>query len=38
MIYNKPGSPKIYRQMQRWCNNKIIFGAVPEFDDYLQGR
>lgn len=34
MIFNKPTAPKIIRQLQRWCNNKIIFGAVKNFEDY----
>ena len=31
MVYDKPHAPKILRNMQRWCNNKIIFGAEPDF-------
>lgn len=34
MVFNKPTAPKIIRQLQRWCNNKIIFGAVKNFEDY----
>lgn len=34
MIYDKPHAPKILRQMQRWCNNKIIFKSCPNFEDY----
>lgn len=34
MIYDKPNSPKITRQMQRWCNNKIVFRSCDNFDDY----
>lgn len=34
MIYNKPSAPQILRDIQRWCNNKIIFGACPYFEDY----
>lgn len=34
MIYNKPSAPKELRDLQRWCNNKIIFGKVPNFKDY----
>lgn len=34
MIYNKNGAPSITRQLQRWCNNKIIFGAEPDFKKY----
>lgn len=38
MIYNKPNAPRIYRDLQRWCNNKVIFGAVEYFDDYLAAK
>lgn len=34
MIYNKPSAPKVLRDIQRWCNNKTIFGACPYFEDY----
>lgn len=34
MIYNKPNAPKEIRSLQRWCNNKIIFNACPDFLDY----
>ena len=34
MIYDKPHAPKQIRRLQRWCNNRIIFGACKEFDDY----
>ena len=34
MIYNKPSAPKVIRDIQRWCNNKIIFGDCPYFEDY----
>lgn len=34
MIYNKPNAPKWVRNMQRWCNNKIIFKKVLRFEDY----
>ena len=37
MIYDKPNAPRIYRDLQRWCNNKMIFGAVECFDDYCAG-
>ena len=37
MVYNKPSAPKEIRDLQRWCNNKIIFKSVPRFDDY-RGR
>lgn len=34
MVYDKPHAPPLVRNVQRWCNNKIIFGAVPDFTQY----
>lgn len=34
MIYNKPSAPQEIRDLQRWCNNKIIFKSVKRFEDY----
>ena len=34
MIYNKPSAPDEIKKLQRWCNNKIIFGKVKDFRDY----
>lgn len=34
MVYDKPHAPKEIRDLQRWCNNKIIFKKVPRFEDY----
>lgn len=34
MIYDKPHAPKEIKGLQRWCNNKIIFGSTPSFDNY----
>ena len=38
-IYNKDGLPRghIYRKLQRWCNNRIIFGTGITFEEYLKG-
>ena len=36
MIYDKPHAPEALRKMQRWCNNKIIFGAEPDFYNYYK--
>ena len=33
MVYNKPAAPKVIRDLQRWCNNKIIFKSTS-FEDY----
>lgn len=38
MIYNKPEAPDEIRKLQRWCNNKIIFKTVRNFDDYKRSR
>lgn len=34
MIYNKPNAPHEIMELQRWCNNKIVFGACERFEDY----
>ena len=36
MVYNKPNAPKEIKDLQRWCNNKIIFGSC-EWEDYMKG-
>lgn len=33
MIYDKEHADKIYKHLQRWCNN-FIFWSTPTFDDY----
>ena len=38
MIYNKPSAPQEVIDLQRWCNNKIIFKKVPNFADYVPTR
>lgn len=38
MIYNKPSAPMEVRLLQRWCNNKIVFGKIPNFKDYDRRR
>ncbi len=37
MLYDKEHIPKghIYRKLQRWCNNRIIFANCKTFDEYL---
>lgn len=35
MIYDKPHAPKEIKQLQRWCNNKIIFKSCNRFEDYV---
>ena len=34
MVYNKQKAPKETRNLQRWCNNKIIFRTCEKFEDY----
>ena len=36
MIYDKQHANKVYRRLQRWCNN-FIFWKVPTFEEYLVG-
>ena len=38
MIYNKPSAPQEVIDLQRWCNNKIIFKKCPNFADYVPTR
>lgn len=38
MVYNKPSAPLEIKDLQRWCNNKIIFKSVPDFKDYKPNR
>lgn len=38
MIYNKPDAPKRIRNLQRWCNNKIVFKSVKRFEDYDRAK
>lgn len=39
MLYDKEHIPKghVYRKLQRWCNNRIIFATCKNFDEYLKG-
>ena len=34
MIYDKPSAPREIRLLQRWCNNRQIFRAEPDFYKY----
>lgn len=34
MIYDKPKAPTRIRHLQRWCNNRFVFRAVNDFNDY----
>ena len=37
MIYDKPNAQKDIKQLQRWCNNRVIFKACKDFRDYMRG-
>lgn len=34
MVYDKTHAPNVYTDLQRWCNNRFIFGSCPRFEDY----
>lgn len=34
MVYDKPNAPEIYKQMQRWVNNRFVFAQCKKFEDY----
>ena len=34
MIYDKAHCATIYKQLQRWCNNRFIFAKCEKFEDY----
>ena len=34
MVYNKPTASQEIRDLQRWCNNRMIFKSCPHFEDY----
>lgn len=34
-VYDKPHAPRAVKDLQRWCNNRIIFKSCPNFDDYV---
>lgn len=34
MIYDKPNASKELIDLQRWCNNKFVFGKCRTFDEY----
>lgn len=39
MIYDKEHLPRgsVYRKLQRWCNNRFVFGTGISFEEYLKG-
>lgn len=34
MVYDKTHAPKEIRNLQRWCNNRMIFKSCKKFEDY----
>jgi hypothetical protein len=36
MVYDKANADPIYKKLQRWVNNDIVFWSVPTFDIYLE--
>lgn len=37
MVYEKWNAPKKTRRLQRWCNNKFVFYAEPDFAKFNAG-
>ena len=38
MIYDKAHAEPVYRRLQRWVNNPIIFNTVPTFEEYDRSK
>lgn len=38
MIYDKPNAPREIKMLQRWCNNRRIWKAQPDFKKYDRHR
>lgn len=36
MVYDKEHANPIYKKLQRWCNNKLIFYSTKRFEDYIK--
>ena len=34
MIYDKEHCDPVYKDLQRWCNNRFVFSRVKRFEDY----
>ena len=34
MIYDKEHCDHIYKDLQRWCNNRFVFAKIPRFEEY----
>lgn len=37
MVYDKPNAPRGIKHLQRWVNNKFVFGKCKRFEDYKGG-
>jgi hypothetical protein len=37
MVYDKPNAPREIKDLQRWCNNRIIYKSCKRFEDYKKG-
>lgn len=35
MVYDKEHAAPVYRHLQRWVNNRIIWRACKNFDEYV---
>ncbi len=33
-VYDKKHAARIYKDLMRWCNNRVIFAAEPDFNKY----
>lgn len=38
MIYDKQHAAPEYKRLQRWCNMRAVFGAIPNFEDYKKSK
>lgn len=38
MIYDKEHCDQAYKDLQRWCNNRIIFRSTQKFEEYKRGK
>ena len=34
MIYDKEHCKPVYKDLQRWVNNRFVFGKIDRFEDY----
>ena len=34
-IYRKPTAARLTKDLQRWCNNRFIYGSCPDFMQYV---